>query len=198
MNLSDAVIQAGGLSHSSIPLDVQLRLDLDKDLPLLLVDKGQMQQVAMNLIINAAEAIGKAGAPFGEDGQADRNGPAAGPASEPAPGVRRVCLSGSAGRWHRDGRADHRQDLRLFFTTKFTGRGLGRRQSWARSGSKRGPYRSTASREEEVPSGAVLAAERPLEVNEPAISEDLRGSGTILVVDDEEMIRNFTTSALER
>ena len=61
VDLSDAVIQAGSLTHSSIRHNVQLKLELDRNLPLLLADKGQMQQVVMNLIINAAEAMSEAG-----------------------------------------------------------------------------------------------------------------------------------------
>jgi CheY-like chemotaxis protein len=37
----------------------------------------------------------------------------------------------------------------------------------------------------------------PLEIAENVTRDDLRGTGTVLVVDDEEMIRSFTRSALE-
>jgi nitrogen-specific signal transduction histidine kinase len=57
--LSQVVIQTGRLIHPSIAPNVQVRLDLDKHLPLLLADPGQIQQIVMNLIINAAEAIGE-------------------------------------------------------------------------------------------------------------------------------------------
>lgn len=40
-----------------IPKQVQLQLFLGKDLPLFMGDMGQIQQVVMNLILNAAEAI---------------------------------------------------------------------------------------------------------------------------------------------
>ena len=66
VDLSEVVIQTGRLIHASVPPTVQLRLDLDKHLPLLLADPGQMQQVVMNLIINAVEAVG--------DGQGNRTG----------------------------------------------------------------------------------------------------------------------------
>ncbi len=46
-----------GLISGSIPNHVHLTLELPHDLPPVEGDSGQMQQVAMNLILNAAEAI---------------------------------------------------------------------------------------------------------------------------------------------
>ena len=42
----------------AIPKDIALEVDLAHELPLIKADAGQMQQVVMNLIINASEAIG--------------------------------------------------------------------------------------------------------------------------------------------
>ena len=47
------------LIQSSIPPNVQLRLELNPGLPLIEADVGQIQQVVMNLVINGAEAIGE-------------------------------------------------------------------------------------------------------------------------------------------
>ena len=45
------------LVRSVISKNVELRIDLTADLPFIKADAGQMQQVMMNLVINAAEAI---------------------------------------------------------------------------------------------------------------------------------------------
>ncbi len=57
INLSDLVREIGNLIEASIPKTVQLRLDLANGLPPVEGDASQIQQLVMNLIINAAEAI---------------------------------------------------------------------------------------------------------------------------------------------
>ena len=47
--------------QSSIPSSVHVRLELREGLPPVEADAGQMQQVIMNLVINAAEAVGDKG-----------------------------------------------------------------------------------------------------------------------------------------
>lgn len=56
-DLSALVQELGSLLHASIPRLVTLRLKLEPDLPHVLADETQLQQVIMNLVINAAEAI---------------------------------------------------------------------------------------------------------------------------------------------
>src|SRR3954451_11053330 len=57
-DLSVLVREIGSLIHASIPKKVQLRLELAPDLPSVEIDSAQIQQLIMNLVINAAEAIG--------------------------------------------------------------------------------------------------------------------------------------------
>jgi len=57
LNLSDLVREIIKLLNVSISKNVSLRTDLDDALPAIEADKAQMQQVIMNLVINASEAI---------------------------------------------------------------------------------------------------------------------------------------------
>jgi len=57
VDLSRQVIQITSLIQASIPKNVELRLFLANNLPLVEVDVSQLQQVFMNLVINAAESI---------------------------------------------------------------------------------------------------------------------------------------------
>lgn len=57
VDLSSLVRDIASLIRTSIPNNVQLRLELDRDLPCILADPGQVQQIVMNLVINGAEAI---------------------------------------------------------------------------------------------------------------------------------------------
>ena len=58
IHLSELIRDILALIQTSIPKTVDVRLDLAPDLPDLLADAGQIQQLVMNLIINAGEAIG--------------------------------------------------------------------------------------------------------------------------------------------
>jgi CheY-like chemotaxis protein len=87
-----------------------------------------------------------------------------------------------------------------FFSTKFTGRGLGMA---AALGIVRG-HRGAITVETELGKGSRFRAYFPAhDAAEPArparcAHRDLQGRGTVLVVDDEEIVRRFSKSALTR
>ena len=58
LDLGDLVREISTLVRTSIPKTVEVKLDLSPDLPPIEADPAQLQQVVMNLVINAAEAIG--------------------------------------------------------------------------------------------------------------------------------------------
>ena len=57
LNLSDLAREITSLLQTSIPRTVELRLQLQDDLPSIEGDAAQLQQLIMNLVINAAEAV---------------------------------------------------------------------------------------------------------------------------------------------
>ena len=59
VDLSELVREIANLIQASIPKTVQLRLNLQEHVPPVEADASQMQQLVMNLVINAAEAIGE-------------------------------------------------------------------------------------------------------------------------------------------
>src|SRR5205085_7869147 len=61
VDLSALVREISGLVQTSIPKTVQVRLQLSDHMPGIEADAGQLQQIVMNLVINAAEAIGPDG-----------------------------------------------------------------------------------------------------------------------------------------
>ena len=116
------------LFEVAVPKSVRLEARLDPEPPLVDADVGQIQQVLMNLVINAAEAIGERGGTV-----------------TVATGVREVAGADEA-LWRASGQPlapgryvslEVRDDgpgmdaetvdriFEPFFTTKFTGRGLG-------------------------------------------------------------------------
>ncbi|MBD3165233.1 PAS domain S-box protein [bacterium] len=61
MNLNSAVRDALKLLQRSIRKDIEIRINLNEDLPAVSADGTQMQQIIMNLCSNAADAISGAG-----------------------------------------------------------------------------------------------------------------------------------------
>jgi CheY-like chemotaxis protein len=201
VDLSEVVIQTGKLVHPSIPPKVQLRLELDKHLPLLLADPGQIQQVVMNLVINAAESIGDAaGLVLVKTGRQTVT-------VEPLPGL----VSGekvAPGEYVflevlDNGVGMDKQTMQKifdpFFSTKFTGRGLGLAAVLGIIRQHKGGVQvhSVLGRGTSFRVLFSAAEHVPPHTAEEDVREDLRGAGTVLAIDEEEVIRNFTRSALE-
>ena len=59
LSVNELIQQNSGLFDVSIPKNIELKLDLTEPLPLIEADQSQIQQVIMNLIINASHAIGE-------------------------------------------------------------------------------------------------------------------------------------------
>ena len=192
VHLSEVVREIGQLVRSSIPRQVELNMNLPPDLPVVEADPSQMQQLVMNLVINAAEAIG------------DKTGTV-----EVTTGVRRianrhgiyVCLEVRDTGCGMDAQT-REQIFDPFFTTKFTGRGLGLAavQGIVRS------HDGTIDVDSHPGQGSTFriclpAMERYAamwEIPQTAEPNALSGAGIILVVDDEELVRRTAKAALQR
>ncbi|HWR54644.1 MAG TPA: response regulator [Bryobacteraceae bacterium] len=183
VDISKVVAESRGLLEATISRNIELRFDLDPDLPLLDADPTQIQQLLVNLTLNAAEAIGP------ERTGAIRIVTRAEPTHEE--GGRRgvnVCLEVSD-----DGCGMDEQVLARmydpFFTTKFMGRGLGLS---AASGIVRAHH--GAIRVESTP-GEGTAFHVQLPASSPKRE---RGRQKLLVVDDEEVVRLAARAVLEK
>ena len=202
IDLSDLVREISGLIRTSIPKRVQLRLELKPDLPVIEADPSQIQQLIMNLIINGAEAIAEESTGTvlvtTELQLVDENyisQDSAGDLAQPGTYVAlEVHDTGS-------GMTDEVK-ARLFdpfFTTKFMGRGLGLAAALGIVRSHRGTIRVYSSPGKGSTFKVLLpAADGGVTDAEPAAAQDLQGTGTILVVDDEEIVRSIAKRVLER
>ena len=113
VNLSEHVRRIAALLHSLAPRNVRLVFNLEPDVPPLDADPAQMQQIVMNLVMNAAEAIGDA------PGQVTIT-----TRTEEAGGGLFAALEVADDGCGMDA-ATLPKIFDPFFTTKFTGRGLG-------------------------------------------------------------------------
>ena len=192
-DLSELVLEMLRLIQTSIPKMVRLELALAPDLPWIEADASQIQQIVMNLVINAAEAIGpEGGTVWVSTGVAEIES-----GDERAPG-RYVYMEVRDSGCGMD-EATRAKIFDPFFTTKFAGRGLGLA---AVSGIVRG--HNGRMQLESVPGGgSTFRISLPaLEGNFPraektSSSRDLHGTGTILVVDDEVAVRRVAKAMLE-
>ena len=204
VNVSELVSRSTGLLAASVPKRVRLNFSLAKDLPCLETDPSRVEQILMNLVINAGEAI-----PPKVDGSIEVSTSS----FEVTPELARLHSNGydvAAGAYVclevRDNgsgmdEATISHIFDPFFTTKFTGRGLGLAALHGNVRSSKGfvevrsaPGCGTTFRVF-LPASAKT---RPAEQARVAPPEQARGTSTILVVDDEEMVRKLAGIALRR
>jgi signal transduction histidine kinase/CheY-like chemotaxis protein len=203
VDLSDTVKQISALIQTSISKNVRVTLDLASNLPCIEADPTQLQQIVMNLIINAAEAN-----PPNADGLVIVE---TGVAQIDEEYLRGTHAADDAGPGEyvfvevRDTGCGIDQETLSkifdpFFTTKFLGRGLGLAAVLGIVRGHHGALKVTSRPGKgstfRVLFPAVPGVELPRRV-QPARS-DLAGSGTVLVVDDEEIVRKIAASTLQR
>jgi two-component system, cell cycle sensor histidine kinase and response regulator CckA len=201
MDVSDLVREIIKLVQASIPKSVVLRQRLAPGLPPVIADVAQLQQLMMNLVINAAEAIGdnpgSVTVTTGEQqvagGETSRTTIGADPVTPGRYVFFQVKDTGVG--------MDEATIARIFdpfFTTKFTGRGLGLS---AAIGIVRG-HQGFMQVESSPGHGSTFKVLFPAAregIATPRVDEgkqDLTGAGVILLVDDEELVRGAAASML--
>ncbi len=189
------------LLEVALPKAVRLLARLAPELPPVDADSGQLQQVLMNLVINAAEAIGERGGSVTVSTGVRAVGAgdealwrASGQPLEPGPHVLLEVSDDGPGM----DEATVDRIFEPFFTTKFTGRGLGLAAVLGVVRGHKGalsvdsaPGRGTTFRVLLAPS-ARARGDAPGEA--PAAPR--RGT-TVLLVDDEEVVREMVGEVLE-
>jgi signal transduction histidine kinase len=169
-----------------------LQLNLASGLPPVIADVAQMQQIVMNLVINAAEAIGDGPGVVAittcvQDVDGEFN--------QIAPGKYISLEVQDTGEGMDE--ATMGKIFDPFFSTKFTGRGLGLSATQGIVRGHKGLIR-VESRQGAGSTFQVLlpaAVEQTVEAREGA-PDDFRGSGAVRVVDAEEVVRG-AAAALE-
>lgn len=191
------------LIRSSMPGSVAIRTELALGLPSVEGDSAQLQQVFMNLAINAAEACDAESGVVTivtahEDVDESHARPAFGlPALQPGSYVSLKVTDNGCGM----DEATVAKIFDPFFTTKFTGRGLGLSAVLGIIRAHKGTIRVDSGLgrgstfQVLFPAAPKQSRRFPAEV--PKTRTAPAGSGTILVVDDEEMVRKMARATLE-
>ncbi|MDX8392093.1 MAG: PAS domain S-box protein [Mariprofundaceae bacterium] len=201
VGLSQTVEEIIKLLGVSIAKNVVLKLYLAENLPPIEADVAQLQQVIMNLVINASDAIAKKSGVISLSSgmmQVDGGyleGAYVGDDVKPGPFVFLEVADTGCGM----DEPTQKKIFDPFFTTKFTGRGLGMS---AVLGIVRG-HHGAIKVYSEVGQGTtfkVLLPASTMQLSDEQQSDtwsDWCGIGTILVVDDEETIRETAALMLQ-
>ena len=202
LNLSRLVEDLSGLAQASISKRVQLRLELEANLPLVEADPAKIRQVALNLIANGAEAIGNAGGTVRvKTGVAEID-------AADAPDVRGLDAL-APGRYvylevSDDGCGmDEETQSHIFdpfFTTKAAGRGLGLAAVLGIVRAHRGAIKVNSQPGKGSAFRVLLpvVAARIPESSTTAPAEHSDDAGTVLVMEDEPIVRRATLAALSQ
>ena len=208
LDLNAIVTELEKMLRLAVGEDVELALVLEPAAGRVRADPGQVEQILMNLAVNAQEAMPRGGRLTIETANVELS-PAETrrhPDLEPGRYVRLEVRDTGSG-------IDAAQRDRIFepfFTSKQNGTGLGlatvygivqQHGGWITADNV--PLRGDATGHR-VPAGARfriylprVASEPPPEPRAEAVIQPPRGSETILVVDDEEAVRNVAALSLE-
>ncbi len=202
LDLSALIRNTAALVQLSISKQAEMVFDLTPNLPPVLADSTQLSQIVINLVMNASDALGAKGGRIvlhtssvhveRSDFHNARTCP-----EEPAGDyvVLEVSDTGCG--------MSHETLARIFdpfFTTKFTGRGLGLAAVLGIVRAHRGALfvDSVAGR------GTVFRVLLPQaegalvpDVPEEQLAAEFRGSGTVLVVEDESMVRKIAVALIQ-
>lgn len=207
LSLTELLKENAAMLSAAISKNIKLDLQFDQDLPPIMADAGQLQQVVMNLITNASEAI------------YDNNGliklsTGVKEFDQPTLDSSRLEEKLAAGRyiWMEvsDTGCGMDQDtlhklFDPFFSTKFTGRGLGMSAVLGIIRAHKGAFLINSIPGEGTaiqvlfPIAENLQEEQTISATsgDYAAKEHSQMSTVILVVDDEEIIRDVSVAMVE-
>jgi PAS domain S-box-containing protein len=202
LDLSELVRETSNLIKTSIPMTVELRLQLATDLPAIEGDASQIQQLVMNLVLNGAEAIeeGKTGVVVVTTGlQIVDEAYMQQVLTRDEITLGNYVMLDVTDTGCGMSEAIVARIFDPFFTTKFAGRGLGLAAAMGIVRGHRGVLRVHSAPDKGSSFRVLFPASegQPISGRHDFSEEDLKGSGTILVIDDEEIVRRAAKSALE-
>jgi len=200
LNLNDVLAGMGQMLHRIIGEDIHLEVRLASDLPSVRADPGQIEQVVVNLAVNARDAMPTGGTLTIETDRATFAGPCAARHGEIKPGSYLLLAVSDTGHGLTPEAQEHL--FEPFFTTKTMGRGTGLGLSTVYGIVKQsGGYIHVYSEPDE---GATFKIYLPQVDEEPESppadgSDELQGgTETILVVEDQREVRRMAVRMLQR
>jgi two-component system, cell cycle sensor histidine kinase and response regulator CckA len=192
MDLNALIRESRGMLQRVIGEDIELKLALDPAAWTVKVDRGQMHQVLMNLVINGRQAMPEGGTLVIETSNAQMQEP-------PGEYVLLRIIDNGVGMDERT----RQHVFEPFFTTKRSGKGTGLGLATVYGIVTQAGGLITVTSEPGRGSAFSLYFPRisgPLAAEAAAVEKrtDLRDAGTILVVEDQEEVRNLACAILRQ
>jgi PAS domain S-box-containing protein len=197
LDLGVLLSETSSLLEKATSKKTTLSLNKGSDLPSLSADPRLLQQVLLNLVTNASEAIGDQPGEIKVETRAincDRDFLDGALGGESLPEGLYVCLEVSDNGCGMDEETQNKA-CEPFFSTKFTGRGLGLSTVLGVVRTHEGALKV----ESVVGQGTTLLVLLPagLPADTSSAPGEWRGGGTILIADDEDMVREVACDFLE-
>ena len=199
LDLNDVVSRMEKILTRTIGEDIELVCALEKDLGVIRGDRGQLEQVVMNLAINARDAMAEGGRLTIETGNAEVDEAFSTQLGELPLGAYVMLAVTDTGCGMDE--LTRAQIFEPFFTTKEhrKGTGLGLSTVYGIVKQSEGTIRVYSEAQRGTTFKIYLPrADEPLEVrpNKPKEPSTASGSETILVVEDDEAVRNLAARIL--
>jgi PAS domain S-box-containing protein len=201
IDVNDVVIGMGSLLRRTLPATIEIETRLEARPAVVRLDRGQLEQVLLNLAVNASDAMPDGGRLVVETTTATAVSRVAQPPSEASDGPFVVLTVSDTGEGMD--RETQARAFEPFFTTKPAGLGTGLGLSTvygavAQAHGHIGLY-------SELGGGTTVRVylraghQQDVVVDPPAADDEvIGGNETILVVEDDPSVRAFTIEALER
>ena len=204
VNMRMLVDEMVSMLKTTTQQNVVIKPELGTDIPTITADASQLRQVVMNLIINAAEAIGDA------EGEIDIKLAKAEIKADQQekdhlnfiiPAGRYICFEVTDNGCGMDDES-MRKIFEPFYTTKFTGRGLGMSAVLGIIKAHHGALQL----ESQLGHGTTFKVYLPVqlskseteEAHQKAVSATWHGSGTILLAEDEVQVKSIAIALLQK
>jgi two-component system cell cycle sensor histidine kinase/response regulator CckA len=204
LNITDVLAEAGHLLRRLIGENIELKIVHGRDLGLVLADQGQLDQVVMNLAVNARDAMAGGGTLTVRTGNQHIDRRRSGVQEIMPPGDYVLIEVSDTG--HGIDATIINRIFEPFFTTKEVGSGTGLGLSTVYGIVKQtGGFIFVDSAVGQGTTfsiylphykGTETKAQRFGETAEPPPARDLTGAGTVLLVEDEDAVRLFGARAL--
>lgn len=201
LDLNTLIQDFEALLRKTIREDIELRLNLDPSIPCLQADKGQLEQLLLNLAINARDAMPEHGRLTIETSDIDLDRALARSRYGLKPGRHLLLTVSDTGHG-----MDPETQLRIFepfFTTKEQGKGTGLGLAMVYGIVKQHGGSIWVSSEPGHGSTFTVclpAVEEPVSSlkDEPRPPQETQGTETVMVVEDNDMVRDLAAAVLEK
>jgi PAS domain S-box-containing protein len=196
VNINEVISNALELLQRSIPKNIEIVINLKKDIPMIMADPSQMQQVIINLAVNARDAMLDGGKLTIETAVVGIENGAANDIPVERGGFVKLSISDTGVGMDTE---TQRKIFDPFFTTKETGKGTGLGLYIVHSviSNHSGYINLYSEPDKGTRFNIYLPITKTIPTEEIREIEDLTGSGTILIIDDEADIRELCMDMLE-